>query len=47
MRAIQAGLTLVDMDYLTHGQVTDIIIESSNDGEKYDYVATQEDFDKF
>ena len=47
LRALQVGLTLEDLDYLSYGQVNDIVVESMNDGEKYEYVATQEDFDKF
>lgn len=47
MRSLQVGLRLEDLDYLTHGQVTDIMIEADNDNEEYAYIATQEDFDKF
>jgi len=36
-----------DLDFLTYGQVMDILTESANDEEAYDYLATQEDFDKF
>lgn len=47
LRAIQIGLTLEDLDYLSHGQVLDIITESINDDVKYEYLATQEDFNRF
>lgn len=36
-----------DLDFLTYGQVMDILTESFNDEADYDYLATQEDFDKF
>ena len=41
------GLTLEDLDYLSHGQVVDIITESINDNEHYELMATQKDFDRF
>ena len=47
LRALQAGLTLSDLDQLDEGMVTDIIIEAGNDHEHYDDVATQEAFDRF
>lgn len=36
-----------DLDLLTIGMVLDMITERGNDSEKYAYVATQEDFDRF
>lgn len=36
-----------DLDYLDMGMVFDMIIESGNDSEEYDMVATQADFDRF
>lgn len=47
LRALQAGLTLSDLDQLDEGMVSDIIIEAGNDHEHYDDVATQEAFDRF
>lgn len=47
LRALQAGLRLSDLDELEEGQVLDIIIESGNDSAEYDYMATQEDMDRF
>lgn len=47
LRALQVGLTLEDLDYLSHGQVVDIITEFFNDDEQYELMATQEDFDRF
>lgn len=47
LRALQVGLTLEDLDYLSHGQVVDIITEFFNDDEQYELMATQKDFDRF
>lgn len=47
LRAIQAGLSLNDLDSLEYGVVVDIITEASNDSAEYRQLATQEDFDKF
>ncbi len=41
------GLSITDMALLDVGTITDMMIESGNDNETYDYIATQEDFDKF
>lgn len=45
LRAVQCGISVSDMDYLTIGMITDMFIEMKND--KYDYplIATQEDID--
>ena len=37
------NLTLYELLDLDYGEVTDMMIESANDREKYDYLATQED----
>ena len=47
LRALQVGLTLTDLDEIESGELTDIIIERSNDNCEYQELATQEDFDKF
>jgi hypothetical protein len=47
LRCLQIGLRLPDLDELDYGFVLDMIIEGGNDGQKYQQVATQEDFDKF
>jgi len=47
LRAIQTGLTLDDLDRLEVGTVYDIMTEAANDDAKYNYVATQEDFDRW
>lgn len=41
------GLHVQDLAVLDYGMIVDMMIEHGNDGEKYDYVATQEDFDRF
>lgn len=46
-RAIQLGLTLADLDDLDAGMVSDMMTESQNDGHQYNYVATQDDFDRW
>lgn len=47
LRAIQLGLSMVDLDLLSIGLVNDLFIENSNDEYPYQQIATQEDFDKF
>lgn len=47
LRCCQLGLSMSDLDYLDMGMVFDMIIESGNDSEEYDMVATQADFDRF
>lgn len=47
LRALQAGLTLDDLNAMETGEITDIVIESNNDHENYRQLATQADFDKF
>ena len=41
------GLRVADLTALDYGMIVDMMIERGNDKEKYDYVATQEDFDRF
>ena len=45
LRCKQMGLTLHELLGLNYGDVVDMMIESANDREKYDYKATQNDFD--
>ena len=47
LRCVQNGISIADLDYLTIGLVLDIWTEKGNDNESYDYVASQDDFDKF
>lgn len=44
---MQVGLSMSDLEELDVGMVYDIMIESENDNENYDRVATQSDFDRF
>lgn len=47
LRAMQAGLSIDDLDKLEHGFIFDIMTESANDDCKYSQMASQEDFDRF
>ena len=47
LRCAQLGLSMADLDRLDVGMVFDMMVEQSNDGTEYAYVATQEDFNKF
>lgn len=47
LRAKQIGLSLSEMEELDEGFITDMIIESNNDGCEYKLLASQEDFDSF
>ena len=47
LRAVQLGLSMVDLDLLSIGLVNDLFIENSNDEYPYQQIATQEDFDRF
>lgn len=45
LRCKQMGFTLYELFDLDYGEVTDLMIEAANDHEKYNYLATQSDFD--
>ncbi len=47
LRCVQLGLSISDLDRLDIGMVYDLFIENANDGEEYDKIATQADFDNF
>lgn len=47
LRCTELGLRPSDLHSLDYGTVTDMLIEKGNDNENYNYVATQEDFDRF
>ena len=47
LRCVETGLSIADLDFLSIGLVLDMWTEKGNDSLKYDYVATQEDFDRF
>lgn len=47
LRAAQMGIPMEDLELLTVGMVTDMMIEAGNDQCEYAQLATQEDFDRF
>ena len=47
LRCTEIGLSPSDLCQLEYGLVLDMMVEKANDAEEYDYVATQEDFDRF
>ena len=47
LRCLELGLRPSDLADLEYGFVMDMLTERGNDGEDWDYVATQDDFDRF
>ncbi len=47
LRCAELNLSREDLDDMTMGMVYDMLLERSNDQEKYNFLATQEDFDRF
>lgn len=47
LRCLQVGLSLEELDLIEIGLVNDMFVEMSNDHAKWDYKATQADFDRF
>lgn len=47
LRALEAGLSVADLDYLSVGMVYDIMTERSYDDSGFIRKATQKDFDRF
>lgn len=47
LRCLELGLRPSDLSDLEYGFVMDMLIERGNDAEDWDYVATQEDYDRF
>ena len=47
LRCVQVGISINDLQYLTIGLVEDMLKEQGKDDFKYQYTATQEDFDQF
>lgn len=47
LRCKQLGLSMTELDLLTIGMIDDMFIEKDNDDFKYNYKATQADFDKW
>lgn len=45
LRCAELGLTATDLDGMTIGMVTDMLIEKANDAEKYPFKATQADIE--
>ncbi len=45
LRAVQCGISVSDMDYLTIGMINDMFIEMKNDEYDYPLIATQADID--
>lgn len=47
LRCLELGLRPSDLSDLEYGFVMDMLVERGNDAEDWDYVATQEDYDRF
>ena len=47
LRTAQLGIPIRDLELLTIGMVTDMLVEAGNDGCEYDLLPTQGDFDAF
>ncbi len=47
LRAVQAGISVSDLDRLTIGMVFDMYTEAANDECKYPALALQDDYDHF
>ncbi len=47
LRCVQLGISIADLDLLTIGSVNDMFLESKRDEETWDWIAGQDDFDRF
>lgn len=47
LRCKELGFSLDELDAISPGFVLDLFTERANDSAKYNYLATQEDFDNF
>lgn len=47
LRALQLGLRITDLELLSGGQLTDLMVEKNNDSYDYPRKATTEDYDRF
>lgn len=47
LRCLQIGLRVMDLKEISPGAVLDIFVEKGNDGEEYEKIAGQADFDAF
>lgn len=45
LRIKELGLSFTELEYITVGDVLDMLIERGNDNEEWDYKATQKDID--
>ena len=46
LRAVQLGLSVADLDYISVGMVFDMLVEKQNDSYDYPVLATQADIDR-
>ncbi len=46
LRIKELGLTIPELEYITVGDVLDMLIERGNDNEEWEYKATKEDIDR-
>lgn len=47
LRAKQLNVRLDEMELLTVGEITDMMVEKANDSYEWEYKATQADIDRF
>lgn len=47
LRCMELGIRPSDLSYFEEGEIVDMLIERENDSAEYNYIATQEDFDRF
>lgn len=47
LRCLEMGLKPSDLSFFDYGEIFDMMIERDNDAAEYNYIATQEDFDRF
>lgn len=47
LRAVQLGLSMMDLENLEEGIIVDMMTESANDTAEYKELASQEDMDRF
>lgn len=46
LRCKELNLSFEDLEYITPGEVLDMLIERGNDSEEWEYAATQADIDR-
>lgn len=47
LRCKQVGFLISELDEISTGAVLDVFVEQGNDSADYDYLPSQEDFDRF